>query len=256
LKVSSDGTPAYAWSEKVTFPSTSYTISTDITTAITDTSLYGAITVSLPSATNNDGKIVRIVNLGSLANSDNITVSGDFTGSYLINGVSASYTGVASGGSWFTLDKDIGSPVTAGNIKQTTSGIKTPTGSNLYHALTSNSLALTQGVWRLSCITFFYNGGSSPAYTAVGSGYYRANGADTGSAPTALSGGAVTVNSAYAGQLTFRNVPSIDNEISTLPASTITVTSAGATVYCVPYSAATTNSNARIVAYFTAERIY
>lgn len=145
-------------------------------------------------------------------------------------------------------------PTSSTYLQAATSAVKTPT-SNTYLLMTTNSVTIEAGVWRITGYTSFANNASSPAYTATGVGIYRANGGDVGTAPTALSGGTITVNSAYQGALTFRTHASTDNEVANAPSVIVTAT-ASTVIYCVPYVSASTAANARVTAFITAERLY
>jgi hypothetical protein len=139
----------------------------------------------------------------------------------------------------------------------TTSGSKTPSATNNYHALTTNSLTLTAGTWRLFGSGNFSNGGTTPAYANAGLLWASANGADSSSVPAALSS---TTG------LTVLSVDNSNNKSSygsagmadppLIPAPmTIVRCSSSCTVYLVSYATMTTAANARITVYANAERL-
>lgn len=138
-----------------------------------------------------------------------------------------------------------------------TSSTKTPSATGQYQALTSNSLTLTPGTWRLFGDSQFNSSGGSAGYTQVGVGFFGANGADSASTPTALNATTgLTVVSASAG---FNGTlsPYLD-KTSTGPitASPIIVrVTQSVTVYMVTYTVASTPANARITVYANAERL-
>ena len=139
-------------------------------------------------------------------------------------------------------------------ILTATSATKTPSATNNYHALSGNSLTLTPGTWRLYGQAAFANSGSAAAYTQFLFNWFGANGADSSSAPAALS----TVSG-----LTVLSVQASSNllgpsSLETYQAATPTVVvrcTSSATVYLVSYADMTTAANARITVYANAERL-
>ena len=137
-----------------------------------------------------------------------------------------------------------------------TSSVKTPGATANYHALSGNSLTITRGTWNLTGGCMFANGGVSPAYTAIGCGFYSANGADSASAPAALSSGSgITVVSVGTSLSSLQEGLSSATNMHTSPAPTkIKCSSATCTVYLVSYAAMTTAANARVTVYANAEQ--
>jgi len=149
-------------------------------------------------------------------------------------------------------------PYVQKNILTCTSGTKTPSATNNYHSLTTNSVTITPGTWELTGYASFSFSGSA-LYTDVGVGFYGTNGADTSSAPTtALSGIAnLTVDSAVTGNnTTYLNTASTFAAI-TIPCVTTWVScTADSTIYIVTYALMTTAANSRITARMSVKKIY
>lgn len=145
------------------------------------------------------------------------------------------------------------------SIQTATSATKTPSASNNYHALTTNSVSLTAGTWELSGSARFSFVTSSPLYTDVGVGFWGANGADSSSSPTTTLAGIanLTVNSAdLTGSSTYINTAG-SFAVMTVPLQNYIVTvTATVTVYIVTYSVQTTTANARVTAYINARKLY
>lgn len=142
------------------------------------------------------------------------------------------------------------------NILTATSGVKTPTGSGRYHAMTGNSINLTPGTWELICSIYFGNAGAV-GYTYVGMNIFAANGADAATIPSALSTvGTINTVQASSSGIQYGPVPSSnDLTLAATPTMILTVTTA-TTIYIVPYSEQTTSANARITAFMNARQIY
>jgi hypothetical protein len=161
-------------------------------------------------------------------------------------------------GSADSLMPTVAGPITS--FLTATSSIKTPSASAQYHALSSNSIVLQPGNYCADYSAFFNNGGTTPTYAFAGVGLTSANGADSGSVPTAWSSTTgVTMNSTFAA-----------NGVSFSPG--VGVNSSGAasnsvgqsvyfsidrtlTIFVVTYSEQTTAANARVSAALTVQKI-
>jgi len=145
-------------------------------------------------------------------------------------------------------------------LKSATSSQKTPSATNHYHSHTGNSLTLTTGTWRLFGKAIFEPSGT-PAYTGCFTGWYGANGADSSSAPTALSAvtGLTIVSSTgtSAQVLTGWNNTSASFTDCYINAQDMIVRCSAATcvVYLDTYASMTTAGSARITVYPNAERL-
>lgn len=138
-------------------------------------------------------------------------------------------------------------------LKTTTSSVKTPSADG-FHDMTSNSIDLTTGTWRLTCNGDFSNSGT-PAYSAVGIDFYGGDGANSGSVPTALSS-VVTVLSPKDSTAATYLAATLGDTVRTSAYPTIVrCASSSCTIYCVPYSVQTTDGSARVTIYATAERL-
>lgn len=125
-----------------------------------------------------------------------------------------------------------------------TSSTKTPT-SNTYMQMTGNSVTLTAGSWLISGGVNFAASGA-PLYTDLFCGWFAANGADSGSSPTAAT--------LDAGLYQAEVVLGVNNML--MVAQTIRVTVAVNTaIYLVPYATMGAAANARVTAYVYAERM-
>lgn len=138
-------------------------------------------------------------------------------------------------------------------IQTTTSSTKTPSATNNYHALTGNSLTLTPGTWRLFGAAAFSNNGSNVDYTQQLVNWFSANGADSSSAPAALSAatGLTVLSSQPAASL--YNASTLGSQFAA-PTTIVRVTQP-VTVYLVTFALMTTASNSRIITYANAERV-
>lgn len=140
-----------------------------------------------------------------------------------------------------------------------TSAAKTPTASGNYALMTTNSVALTIGVWEITQAVQVGNNAANPVYSSFGFGLYAANGADSATEPALLStlSASLTVNSAYmstAGPPNFY-VMTGNYFAVTGPTLIITVVSS-TTIYLVPQAAMTTAANSRLTTYLTARKLY
>lgn len=134
-----------------------------------------------------------------------------------------------------------------------TSSVKTPGANAIYLAMTGNSVTVGPGVWQIFGSVNFNNSGSSPAYTVCTIGLYGANGADTGSAPVAVSTlSGVTELSANINPETVI----INTSDATAKTPSMILQVAGtATIYAVPFPQESTPSNSRITTYLNAVQI-
>lgn len=130
-----------------------------------------------------------------------------------------------------------------------TSSAKTPPASGDYLAMSGNSLPLTPGTWRLGCDALASWPSSSPSYSFGNLAFYDANGADTTSAPTALSSTVVSGNNYDV----FDTSPA-NQFVMKVHDLIVTVTS-DHTVYCVPSTKETTPANSHVTVYASAERL-
>lgn len=129
------------------------------------------------------------------------------------------------------------------------SGVKTPTATGNYQLMTTNSITLVPGIWDLSGIALFTNGGTTAGYTATGVNFYEANGADSAVAPTSLgtSSNFTLLSTAIAG------AGVTDGTIS--PCQVRVQVNSTASVFIVPFASMATPANARISANIRATRV-
>lgn len=136
------------------------------------------------------------------------------------------------------------------------SSVKTPTGSGNYHTMTGNSFTLFPGTWRLTGQGSFLDSGTTPTWQVGLVFWAAANGADSSSAPAALSTvSGLTILSVDGGSNggASHNVPNAGGRIPTTPI--IVRCTSSCTVYLNSYSQQTTSANARISVYLNAERV-
>lgn len=158
----------------------------------------------------------------------------------------------------------VSTPYVPLTILTATSSTKTPTASGNYNSMTGNSVSLTVGTWRLDQSTSYSNGGSNPAYSYVAGGIFGANGADTATTPTLLTSTAnLTVNSTLPSlggannyQFIFSNLTAGTSDYTCQGPSLIVTVTATVIVYSVPIASMVTASNARIITYLTAQKLY
>lgn len=185
-------------------------------------------------------------------------ISGDYVEIFIQSSTDAAYDIVGpSNATWFSVSEapDFSIFSTYGNfeILTATSAVKTPAASGQWQALTTNSLTLSAGTWRLWVSALFGDSGASPVYAATGLGFYGANGGDAGSSPALLSTvSGLTVLTAQATGLTWFDKGSGENHHA--PPVIVRCTSS-CTVYAVSYAQMTTASNSRITVYGNAERL-
>ena len=136
-----------------------------------------------------------------------------------------------------------------------TSGTKTPTATGNFSSMTTNSLTLTPGTWRIYGSALFSNSGN-PAYTYAQAGWYAANGADSGVTPALLSTlSGVTIRTSGDTQFYSGNAV-LAGGGAQVPVSTVILsTTSTVTVYLVPFASMTTAANARLIVYANAERL-
>lgn len=138
------------------------------------------------------------------------------------------------------------------------STVKTPAASGRYYQLTSNSVTLTTGVYRLFGEGAFSNSGSSPQYISALVGFYGSNGTDTATPPANLNTvSGVTVLSYRAQEYTYVEVTSPGVSAFFIPAPEVIIQVTGtATIYvCTSASIVGTLANARIYASINAMKI-
>lgn len=132
-----------------------------------------------------------------------------------------------------------------------TSSAKTGTLTGAYMLMTGNALQLQPGMYDLGGTVDFNNNGTSPVYSNVIMGWYAANGADSTTAPAALTtlagltilGSTATLAQAVSGAIATVQAPEL----------TIRVTQP-VTIYLVPNASATTIANARVTVYALANK--
>lgn len=222
-----------------------------------DITVTGSLASSIPIKTTNTYNIgSSTLGLASVyfgANSQTVRMLGS-------SSMSATWTltlPVTAGSAGYKLITD-GAGVTSWvgpTILTATSAEKTPSGSDQYHALSSNSVALTAGTWEINTSAVFTNNGSSPGYSYQSISIFGSNGADSAAAPTLISATSnLTLNSAINTNPMFRVPCSVDLAVQNGPTIIVTTT-ATVTVYVVTYSGQTSSANARITAYITARKL-
>lgn len=224
---------------------TTYTATTSDDVILASTS-GGAWTLTLYTAAGNSGKVLKVKKTTSDTNT--LTIDGD--GSETIDGqttfsIAGQYEEVSivsDGTNWHVLD------FRPTDVRAASSSTHTPTGSGQYHNMTGNSLTLPPGTWQLTGTSVFGSAGSA-GYSYILTQWAGADGADSGSAPAALSTigtvtGVVTADFGIAG------------DVITLTAATAVFTNTSSqTIYLVTYSSQTTSASARITARLLARRI-
>lgn len=150
--------------------------------------------------------------------------------------------------------------INPGDFLSFTSGTKTSGASNNYLAMTTNSLTLQPGRWKISG-SVGYGSSGNPAYTTLAQIWAAANGADNGTLPAALSTLAgLSVESPFvdpAGFATpniFQTVASVSQGLLASPVLIVNVTSTS-NIFLVPRPAMTTAANSRVTCTGSAERI-
>lgn len=213
----------------------------------------GSFTATLPATNINGGKIFTFENIGT---ANVLTIDGNSSEQIdgtltkpLLPGEAMTIVSDATG--WRIISMKLRGLTTA------TSGIKTPAATNNWHTLTTNSVVLTQGRWRLSGVAHFNNGGVTPTYTTVAAGFYSANGADSAVEPAALSGvSGVTILSVQPAG-TSHLQPSTGGEFR-LPLAEVILdvtTATSGSIFLVTYATMTTAANARVTGYINATKI-
>lgn len=125
-----------------------------------------------------------------------------------------------------------------------TSAVKTPGSSGIWHQLTSNSVTLGAGRYRLYGSAVFGSSGGSPVYSRVGVGIFTSNGADSGSVPTLIATGGNITLLTIGINYTFVTASADLAQINT-PEFSVSL-SGSTTFYVVTYSEQSTSANARI----------
>lgn len=150
-------------------------------------------------------------------------------------------TAIANGNRITTLEGIVG------QYFSQVSSIKTPVATSQWHALSGNSVTLTAGIWLLNGACVFNSSGTSPTYAYMIGQWSIANGADSGTQPTALTTDAGLPTSLF-------DTSPVNSAHASMPAVRKTITSP-LTVYLVTYAVMTTAANARISTYIYAQRI-
>lgn len=131
-----------------------------------------------------------------------------------------------------------------------TSSTKTPSATGHFLSMTGNSLDLSTGKWRLYGVVNYRSSGSS-GFTRWDTGWYSANGADSGSRPSQVfSNGSITRGQ----DINLGDVTATDHDVQ-LNIIEFTVTGDSETIYAVPYWGGGTPANARVSVSIWAERI-
>lgn len=137
-----------------------------------------------------------------------------------------------------------------------TSAQATPGSSGIYVTMTSNSLTLPPGTWRLFGSGVWTSSGGTPNYTNIQLGWYGANGGNSGSVPALISSlTGVSVLSAGDSQHVTYNVIAISSDAALTAQEVIIRNTQATTIYLVPFTTQSTSSVARITVYANAERI-
>lgn len=145
-------------------------------------------------------------------------------------------------------------------LQTATSGVKTPAATANFLAMTTNSVTLSPGTWRLVCDITFTNSGSNPTYSELGGAWTSANGADIVTSPSgigAISGLTAISASVTASVIWFDTnggtIPAVSSMVS--PPLIVRTTAASSTIFCVPFASETTPSLARVSLHINAERL-
>jgi hypothetical protein len=129
------------------------------------------------------------------------------------------------------------------------SAAKTPGTSGDYLQMTNNSVSIL-GTWEIEGGVDFNNGGSSPTYTVGRVGWYSANGADSNSEPSQISGSNIDAG------FYFANASYSNFTNAGLVAQKLRVTfTQSTTIYLVPSCNEGTPANARVTCYGRLRRI-
>ncbi len=239
----------------VTTKTANYTIASSDDIVLGNTN---AITFTLPSASSNAGKMLIIGKAGSDTNAITVARGGsdtiDGATSFTLYAQWDTVTLVSDGSATWYVRSHYFKP----SLLTTTSSTKTPSGSGHFHSLTNNSLTLTPGVWEIAVRGGFTNSGGAAGYTYAGVFLAGANGADTSSVPSALSGvTGITINTPEFTQAGYMLVPLPSSDALHLSSGIVRVTNtaATATIYGITFASLGTPANGRVVAYVSAKRV-
>lgn len=143
------------------------------------------------------------------------------------------------------------------NLTSNISTIKTPTVNPAWHSMTSNSIVLTPGTYKVFGQGDFFNSGVSPGYFSVAVGFFGSNGSDTAAIPTDINTiPGISVISFRAKSYTNIEwaINGVSNSSISAPEIIVLVTNP-VTIYVNAYSSQNTAANARIVASINAMKI-
>lgn len=233
-----------------------YTVlTTDSIIACNTTS--GSITVNLPAAASVEGRTYWIKKING-SNTVTIEPNGaetiDGQANYLLLGLYDYIACVSTGAAWLIIDRDI-----VQFLNTTTAPVAIPGTGDIWYAASGNSLTLPEGDWELTGKVTW--GTTANLLTTVRTGWFGANGADTGATPAGISNAAILngfQGTTGAGNNT--NIYSNDNggaQYLTAQASimTIRVASGGSTVYLNAGSAGPTGGGIEYSINLNAKRL-
>lgn len=192
--------------------------------------------VALPTAVGNAGYIVTIrkklplaiANVITLTTVGGQTIDGRASGDVTLSALNDYVTVCSDGANYIILAKKETKYVTATSTTFSTTSI---TGST-YLGLTGNSVSLGIGQWRLSGRFLLFSNGSSN-YIDLGAGFYAANGANSATVPTALTG-IIGLNKNFVDTSSSVGVGGAGGEVNMMEVSCDLVLTATTTVFLVP----------------------
>lgn len=250
--------------DQVKLPLSTVSVATNYTATLTDEVILvtkGGIsrTISLPEASTASGKeytitvldssagrvIIETFNSGSEAIDDNL-----WSGKYYVIDRGESATLYCDGTQWYVKSTVFRQVVNA------QSALKVHPGTNyVWLNMTSNSLGLNEGIYRLTAYLACGNQGSAPNFNFVELAWTTTNGTDTAASPTFIT--------PFAGSARQYNISGSvasshsDNQAGLSAAPVMyQVGVGGQTVYAVPRLAAVTPAQINAQVTIFAERIY
>lgn len=242
--------------QSIVSKSAAYTATNYDETVLGDATSAG-FTITLPAAASVAGKRLRFKKIDSTTN----IVLIDGNASETIDGAltfSLSYQNQeldiqSDGTNWQII-----SFMAANEIKTVNSGQKTPTASGNWANMTTNSVVLTPGTWRLHGRSVQSQSGTA-GFTSHGVAWMGANGADSASTPVTIDTvtgiTVLTVNPGGFTALNFlKGFNASSDEYQNSPTILVKVTQ-NATVFLVAFAEMTTAANARLQTQGAAERV-
>lgn len=162
----------------------------------------GAITVNLYTAVGNEGKVLRIKKTDTSSNAVTIDASGaetiDGEATFLLSYKYQVLTLVSDGANWQIVAFDPSAEL----ITTTFTPFSVTTAALVWHAISGNSITLTQGTWDIVGDVRWNSTGN--IFSTITVGWFSGNGANNGTTPTAFTGG--TVLAGTVGELRVRDI--------------------------------------------------